>query len=190
MKVLTITKLQKNGVVNRSMLYFVRHGQTDANLNNIHCGGEWDLPLNETGKNQARVFGEQQKEVMGSFDAVFVSPMARAQETARLITQNRYEFNVIPDLREWELGNDSGKPINEERPPFLESLRTPLNGESFEAFQTRCLVAMRTVAQKMTGKCLIVAHGGVWASYAHYVRHPVIHLANCTMETIDIKKLA
>ncbi|MEM9469658.1 MAG: histidine phosphatase family protein, partial [Pseudomonadota bacterium] len=167
------------------MIYYIRHGQTDANLKQIHAGGEWDLPLNNTGRQQAIDLGEKEKDFFASFDKVFVSPMARARETAELVTKGTKELNTIHDLREWELGDGSGEPINDDLPPFLLSLKTPRNGESFEVFQQRCLNAMRSIASQSKGKTLIVAHGGVWSCYAHFVKHPKIELENCTLIEID-----
>jgi len=36
-----------------TVLHFVRHGATAANLVGLRCGGDIDLPLTDTGRRQA-----------------------------------------------------------------------------------------------------------------------------------------
>lgn len=56
-------------------LYLVRHGQTDFNKGDLTQGSS-DIPLNETGKEQARKLAERVKNMR--FDAYYVSPLTRA----------------------------------------------------------------------------------------------------------------
>src|SRR4051812_13526472 len=87
------------------MIYFIRHGQTDANLNRINAGGEHDIPLNATGIEQARAFNAANQEFIESVDAVYVSPMLRAQQTAELVMGHYTKpVEIIEDLREIRLG--------------------------------------------------------------------------------------
>lgn len=60
----------------------VRHGQTDWNRDRIFRG--WaDVPLNETGREEARKIGAALEGV--EIVAAYSSPLSRATETARLI---------------------------------------------------------------------------------------------------------
>lgn len=52
--------------------YFIRHGQTDANKNHQMWGGDWDLPLNETGRQQAQVTAQEQSELLATVDLIYV----------------------------------------------------------------------------------------------------------------------
>ncbi len=80
------------------MIYIVRHGQTDWNVKGIYQG-RIDIPLNETGREQAR---KTKKELEGiKFDKVFSSPLKRALETAQIICNNE----IITDKRIIERSN-------------------------------------------------------------------------------------
>lgn len=63
-------------------LYFVRHGQSEGNVANIHQPK--DSPLTEKGLRQAEAVGERFKH--GSLDIIFSSPFKRAKQTAEAIS--------------------------------------------------------------------------------------------------------
>lgn len=64
------------------MIYIVRHGQTDWNLEGRYQG-RTDIDLNETGIKQAEKIRQELKSV--KFDKVFSSPLKRAYKTAQII---------------------------------------------------------------------------------------------------------
>src|ERR1700744_3612221 len=66
---------------NRIGIYFMRHGESEANIQKIIQGQELDSPLNETGIKQAIYTGKYLK-THGKFDAVYASPLKRAASTA------------------------------------------------------------------------------------------------------------
>ena len=66
--------------------YVTRHGQTAWNRENIVCGIS-DIELDETGIEQARETARKLKDV--PLDRVIVSPLIRAQQTARIICEGR-----------------------------------------------------------------------------------------------------
>lgn len=174
------------------MLYFIRHGQTDANLHRINAGGgpDGDVPLNEAGLAQARAFSAAQQEFIESLDYVFVSPMIRAQQTAELIMSghNKPTMN-LQDLREMELGEWEGKSYDISL-DFFEAQREPPGGETWLQFRTRSINALRHAAASHEGKVLVVAHGGIWFNYAHRIGHPELFIENCTRLDIYRDKLA
>jgi len=164
------------------MLYLLRHGQTDANLNRINAGGEWDVPLNAAGRAQARDFAEANEDLLQQFSHIYVSPMVRAQETAVIVMETaglKLPSETIEDLREWRLGEWSQLSYDDTA-DFYGQLLTPPDGESFAAFSARVIVALKTLAHRTDEKALVIAHGGVWRCYAHHVNESAIWLENCT----------
>lgn len=64
-------------------LYVIRHGETEWNAEGKMQG--WaDIPLNDRGRELARITGEALREV--PFDLILSSPLQRARETAALVT--------------------------------------------------------------------------------------------------------
>ena len=80
------------------MIYVVRHGQTDWNLQG-RCQGWHDIELNQTGIEQAEKLAKLLADV--KFDVCFSSPLKRAVKTAQTI----YDGNIILDQRIIERGN-------------------------------------------------------------------------------------
>ena len=74
------------------MIYIVRHGQTDWNLEGRYAG-RIDVPLNDKGIEQANIIKEELSNI--EFDKVFSSPLIRAYETAQIICNNK----IIKDDR-------------------------------------------------------------------------------------------
>lgn len=89
------------------ILYIVRHGQTDNNINGI-IQGIIESDLNETGKKQAEEVYEKLKGV--DIDLVISSPLQRALETAEIITKGR-DIPLVIDKRiiERNAGDFEGK---------------------------------------------------------------------------------
>ena len=85
--------------------YIVRHGQTL--LNSLDRAQGWaDSPLTEAGKQMAADIGQKLKGI--DFDAVYVSDMLRAVQTAEMILEAGGKSSVPIEkdtrLREWCLG--------------------------------------------------------------------------------------
>ena len=92
------------------LFYLVRHGQTDWNRAG-KIQGTTDIPLNETGRQQAEQLATVLKERIGysaetRIDAVYASPLARAFQTAEILAKE--EKLPPPDgaagARFWILG--------------------------------------------------------------------------------------
>jgi alpha-ribazole phosphatase len=92
-------------------LFLARHGQTDLNKVRRYQG-RIDVPLNETGHQQAQQMALRLSSE--PFDKIFTSPLARAQETARLIHNGRsLEVISVPELVEMDFGKLEGKTYKE-----------------------------------------------------------------------------
>jgi len=85
------------------MLYFIRHGQTDHNLNKM-LAGRCDIELNETGLEQAKESAIKAKDL--KIDVIYCSPLTRAKQTCLEI--NKYH-NVEVIFKEELLERDFGK---------------------------------------------------------------------------------
>jgi len=74
-------------------IYFVRHGETDANLHEYVPSKE--EPLNETGMHQAFAFSERVKGI--EFEKLVVSDYVRAQQTAQLVSEAKaLQPHIVP----------------------------------------------------------------------------------------------
>ncbi len=89
-------------------LYLIRHGQTDYNVEK-RFQGQIDVPLNETGRLQAFKLREALCVKSHKIDLVYTSPLARATETARLITSDNSLIHVDTRLTEISLGEFDGR---------------------------------------------------------------------------------
>ena len=67
----------------KSMLYIIRHGQTELNTKML-MQGRSDYPLNETGLAQAEESAGRLAAMGVKIDKVYTSPLKRAVRTARL----------------------------------------------------------------------------------------------------------
>ena len=88
-------------------LYLVRHGQTDWNLAR-RFQSRSDVPLNETGREQARRVGARLTGIR--FALVKTSPLVRALETAEIISAGSgLEPETDESLLEIDLGDFEGQ---------------------------------------------------------------------------------
>ena len=66
-------------------LYFIRHGETDFNRQNIVQGGGIDSDLNETGRAQGQRFFEHYRDL--HFDRVYCTQLKRTYQTVQPFEQ-------------------------------------------------------------------------------------------------------
>jgi broad specificity phosphatase PhoE len=110
-------------------LVLVRHGETEWSRDHKHTSFT-DLPLTETGAEQARALGKR----LGGFEfaAIFVSPLLRARQTCELAGFGA-RAEVLDDLYEWNYGEYEGlttAEIRKSRPGWTVWNDGPLGGES------------------------------------------------------------
>ena len=156
---------------------FVRHGQTDANVQGV-LQGHIDTPLGETGRAQARAAAERLKHE--KFDLFYSSDLSRAFETAQIIGEAiRMEPVPLRELREWRLGELEGRLHGELRVQYPdvtrsfhvdreEDISVP-GGESRDEFFSRITACLDRLRDENPGaRILIVSHGGALrAVYRH-----------------------
>lgn len=148
--------------------YWIRHGQTEWN-----AIGRWqgniDVPLAETGHEQARRLGEYVRDV--PFAAIYSSDLTRAAQTAAAIAE-RTGLPVIQDkrLREMHLGVFQGMTHEEHVEKFPElvqenernywGFRFP-EGETRRDVQDRVYAFYQDALARHPNETIaVVTHGG------------------------------
>jgi broad specificity phosphatase PhoE len=126
----------------------IRHGQTEYNASKRFCGGGSDPPLDEIGREQARMLATR---FGGEVEHVFASPLLRAIETARALG----EPTAIAELREIDQGELEGRDIPSTLPRYAEFFRAwrrdpsevaVPGGETMGQVADRMVVGMQRVA--------------------------------------------
>ncbi|MDP6429285.1 MAG: histidine phosphatase family protein [Rhodospirillales bacterium] len=144
---------------------FVRHGETDRNRQNI-AQGQTDVPLNASGRDQARKAGGMVKDI--EIATICVSPLLRARQTADIIAEVLPRpITVIDGLAECALGEREGEFKGQWWTDWLAGRATPAGAETYSAFVERALIGVNK-ALEQPGPVLIVAHGGIyWSIQKH-----------------------
>jgi broad specificity phosphatase PhoE len=153
-------------------IYITRHSQNEDNVNGI-LNGHRDLPLTDLGRAQAHDVADHIRAINLTFDTVYTSPLVRASETARIITDtlNISAPTPLPDLIERDYGVMTGQKIAD-----IEKLCAPhtfkaeiityfTEAEGSEAFPDVLIRAQRVIeilkAKHTAGKILLVCHGDI-----------------------------
>lgn len=157
-----------------TIILLARHGQSDWNLER-RWQGHADRPLTERGRAQAVTLAERLAEI--ALDAVYASDLERARATAEVVARSQgLAVNVLPELREVDVGSWSGLTRDEARDRFPVDYRRWLDGgpgwrdgETYEEMSDRILVAVqRLISAHPGGRLLVVSHGGpIRAVHAH-----------------------
>ena len=158
-------------------LILIRHGKTAGNLLGRYIGSRTNEPLCDEGREG--LAGKQLPEV----ERLYVSPMKRCVETAEILWPgfDRKKMQKVTDLRECDFGDFENKNYKElsgngDYQAWIDSNGTlPFpNGESMDAFKSRCLEAFARIVEEVSGaeqewiasgktgifRAGIVVHGG------------------------------
>jgi len=148
------------------LFYLLRHGETKWNAENRICGRS-DVPLSEAGRRQAKRLAERLRPI--AFDALYSSPLKRAVDTARFISE-RIGLKPLVDHRlvELDYGQWEGKTLAEIRKNDPKALRAweadpgrvaPPGGESGLEVQQRVMPFLDSLAAKhRKGRVAVVLH--------------------------------
>lgn len=143
-------------------IYFVRHGESEANAAGIAAGGGLDSPLNDHGRQQAQQIAGQFKGK--GVQMIVSSPMKRAYETATIIAQNMgFNSSSIVTNELWverQLGELTGVP-KEQIKMYYDMGRLPASAESTERLHTRITQALDWMKTLEADTIILVSHGGV-----------------------------
>ncbi|CCI84357.1 phosphoglycerate mutase [Lactobacillus pasteurii DSM 23907 = CRBIP 24.76] len=150
-------------------LTFIRHGQTGLNKENRIQGSATNYPLDEEGRSQAQAAAANFDP--SQYDVVFVSPLARAQETAKIFTKGQKELITDERIKEFDFGSWDAQLISELRANYPDAfdewgkvtdkyLTYATDAESQVHLGQRCQEFIDELRQKYPdGKVLVVAHG-------------------------------
>ena len=151
----------------KSHWFIIRHGETDWNKEQRWMGHE-EIPLNETGRKQAKEAAGQLKGK--NIDLIISSDLARCKETAEIIAEElKAELIFDTALRERHGGIAQGTTKDERITKLGEHLVNalgtyegkPEGGESWQDLEKRVLESFnRHKSDHKHKNVIIVSHGG------------------------------
>jgi Fructose-2,6-bisphosphatase len=156
-------------------LVFIRHGETDWNVVK-RLQGRTDIPLNDTGRGQARRNGAVLREHLRASGhdvedhVLLASPLGRARETAEIVAATlgvdpvRIRFDErLAEIRFGTWEGHSLAEIEATRPDEFAPRRLapythrPPGGESYADVAER----LEGLLSALAGPAILVSHGGV-----------------------------
>lgn len=148
-------------MLRRDLFYYLRHGETDWNLEH-RAQGQIDVPLNQTGLAQAEAVGPIVADL--GIATICSSPLSRALDTAKAAQSAIGCLLVVEDaLTECSWGAYEGQVKGPWYDDWMAGRAAIEGAESYEAFLNRSLQGINK-ALALPGPVMIVAHGGVyWA---------------------------
>lgn len=139
------------------MIYFLRHGQSEANVKKLFAGQKEDSPLTETGIEQAQQAGDLLLDK--SITRIISSPLIRASKTAEIVAEilgiKKVEYNEA--VLEYDMGSLTRTPLR--KVTSLELIAAE-NAEDVYDFQKRVIDFLKNIAND-SDNILIVSHAGV-----------------------------
>lgn len=165
-------------------LAFIRHGQTEWNRQGL-LQGSTDIPLNETGRQQARdavaMLADWQ------WDVVVSSPLSRARETAEIVAAGLgLELGpAYADLMERDYTPYEGLSSAEMVAKY--PAKDYPGAEPIDAMVQRCLRALEQIDADFPGKNVVVVCHGTIAKYTliHLTGYPVDVILNGSVSTME-----
>ncbi len=177
----------------------MRHGQVDTGPDRCFLG-RTDLPLDDTGRAQARAWQPKLRGI--DFSQVYVSGLGRALQTAALCCPACAPV-VDARLNEIDLGDWDGQSFEDIRAQYPEAYNLrgediygyrPPRGESFEDLFRRAAPFFEELRKRMTkspGHVLVITHAGVIRTLSCRWEHlPMAALFSVTPAYGSIRLLA
>lgn len=164
-------------------LLLIRHGQSEANLLQQVTGSP-HAELTELGRAQSARLGNALRDTDAVPDAIYVSAMLRAKQTAELVFP-RQELRVSPAFNEADAGSVAEWPraqfdncYRDFWTPFDPCRRFP-DGESHQDLQDRVVQAVQQLLGCYKGTdtlIALVAHAGTISSIFHWLYSVPMHM--------------
>ena len=147
-----------------TQIILVRHGQTPWNKEKIFRGSK-DIPLNDQGREEARLAGEWLKGE--TIQAAYCSPLSRARDTGEAIARHHgLQVLDLPGLTDICYGDWEGLPLTEVKLTYGDlyrqwetaphTVRFP-QGETLDEVRDRALDAVEEVVRRHPGQTVLLA---------------------------------
>lgn len=179
-----------------SYVYFTRHGQTVWNVENKICGAT-DIALTDFGHEQAIATGKKILEEGIRADEILYSPLIRAAETARHISEiTGIPRREEPRLKEqnfgkWESTPRDGADFKKAKELFVCNYE---GGESMLHLAQRIYNLLDEIKAKSEEKTyILVAHNGIARMVQSYFfdmtneEYAAFGVKNCEIVRFDFK---
>lgn len=173
-------------------IYFIRHGETSWNAE-LRYQGQADVPMNETGRAQAKRNGEALAGLLPGIAAAdfIASPLARARETMEIVRDtlclDPKLYRIDDRLKEAHYGQWQGTLLADLPRLDAEGMQArtrdpfrwrPQDGESYEDLMARAVNWVGTVERD----AVVVSHGGV----SRVLRGHILGLDPVSVPSLDV----
>ena len=162
-------------------LYFVRHGVTENNRQQLFNGSRSNPGLMPEGIQQAKRLGAYLEEI--DFASIYVSPTQRTIKTMQaILSENQHsqlEIIISDDLKEMDFGDWDGTAIEAQKDhdQFDHLMHQPelydpsgFAGESYQELLDRDLGFLQSLDYQGDKNYLIVGHGVMLSSLLAFLR--------------------
>jgi len=149
----------------KTTIGLLRHGQTNWNID-FRLQGVTDIPLNETGIEQARIAGAVLADLSQQgqpWDLILTSPLSRARDTAVMVGEaiGIPGVSVEELLLERSFGEAEGLSHEEWKSKYNDTNHVP-GGETLEQLEARAWILLQRLVDHHEGKrVLTVSHGAL-----------------------------
>jgi len=143
------------------MIYIIRHGQTEKNRANV-LQGRSDIPLNDSGRQQAEEVKDQFIKAGIHFDLVYTSSLIRAVQTAAIIAEGIQQLKD-DRLIEMDYGPYEGMDLADPAPEVLEFFRdfvhnpAPNGMEPLQAIVVRLGSFLEEIREEAAEKNILIS---------------------------------
>ena len=160
-------------------IYLVRHGETVSDIED-RFGGQWQDDLH-TDNGKAQIKETAQKLADKNIEFIFSSPLIRAHDTAKAISETTgCSVEVIDGLKERHCGVITGMTKTEAKQKYPEAFErhydhsyTHPEGESYDDFYVRVTEAFKLIKKRNNKTIAIVGHGGSLKSILKFLNQPL-----------------
>ena len=160
--------------MNKTRFYFVRHGESEANLLNVFSNRGTKHGLTLKGKQQVYSLAKELKS--DSICRLYSSPLLRAKQTAEILAEElAIPWVIIDALREYDCGVLEGKSDQNSWDKHISVLENWIErgqwecrierGESFNEIKERFLPFVDKLVEQYRGSnggLVLVGHGGIY----------------------------